>query len=312
MSYHRCVSTRLVWTTVFEEDLDRVYLLPEDKGALVSIGSKTMHLDEAGLHRWTVTLKGPVVGLGFSSREDSFFIAHEGGLRIVNRIGVTIKEVPLESPPVGFALDENAVLLSENDMKAFSREGRELWMTGSGGSHLTSFKGKLCVGKEGNVILFERSGKQLCQIDLNESLVSLDTTRELAVAGLRYKYLFLTEDCRVASEHTLDDSITALSADKNVAIALPHKVVLYDLDGNLKWTLPVDATWVFTRGEGIAVASGKKLSYYEDVGDKEVLYEIICRGESRCGTFVSSTYVRTCPKCRSERITMRITRKTLT
>lgn len=40
-------------------------------------------------------------------------------------------------------------------------------------------------------------------------------------------------------------------------------------------------------------------------------YEIMCRGQQKCGTFVSLKEVSKCPKCGSERIILRVVKKNL-
>ena len=102
------MSVRRIWEAESEEELGHIHLLAGNRGILASSGSKALYLDEAGLKRWTVSLKGRVVGLGFSPREETFFVAYENGMRLVNRIGVTIKEVPLASSPLDFTVSEIA------------------------------------------------------------------------------------------------------------------------------------------------------------------------------------------------------------
>ena len=303
------MSVRRIWEAESEEELGHIHLLAGNRGILASSGSKALYLDEAGLKRWTVSLKGRVVGLGFSPREETFFVAYENGMRLVNRIGVTIKEVPLASSPLDFTVSEIAAALTGKELLAFSREGRELWKADSGGSRVASFRRRVLVGDGRKLTAFSKAGRRIAEVDFSEEIVSLAPGEESLFVLLRHRFLSVTEDCEVTSEKTLDDSAVDLSADEYVAVLFPHRVVLYDPSGEERWLLSENATGVSTKGKGLAVAAGKRLSYYEEVGEKDVLYEIMCRGERRCGTFVSSSYIRQCPKCRSSRITVRIIRK---
>jgi hypothetical protein len=303
------VSVRQIWRAEFEEDVDRIHLLGGDGGVLASSGSKARFLDEAGLKRWTVTLKGEVVGFGFSSQENTFFIAYEGGIRLVNRIGVTVKEVPLDSTPVGFSVSEIAVALAEKELLAFSREGRELWKVDSGGSCVTSFRRRAYVGDGRHLAAYSNAGELVAEAELPEEIIALAPGKESLHALLTHHLLAVSEDCETVSEKALGDSAVDLSADEYVAVLLPTRVVLYDESGQDRWMLSEKASDVSTKGKGVAVAVGRRLSYYEEVGEKDVLYEIMCRGDRRCGTFVSTSYVRKCPKCRSPKITMRVVRK---
>jgi len=192
---------------------------------------------------------------------------------------------------------------------AFSREGRELWKADSGGSRVASFRRRIFVGDGRKLTAFSKAGRRIAEVDFSEQIVSLAPGEESLFVLLPHRFLSVTEDCEVTSEKTLGDSAVDLSADEYVAVLLPHRVVLYDPSGEEKWLLSGNATGVSTKGKGLAVAAGKRLSYYEEVGEKDILYEIMCRGERRCGTFVSSSHIRQCPKCRSSRITVRIIRK---
>ena len=40
--------------------------------------------------------------------------------------------------------------------------------------------------------------------------------------------------------------------------------------------------------------------------DVDVFYEILCRGDAKCGTFVSAVYTPLCPRCGSEKNVVRI------
>ncbi|MEE9490405.1 MAG: hypothetical protein V3V91_08215 [Thermoplasmata archaeon] len=303
------MSVRQIWKIESEERLDHIHLLAGERGILISSGSKTMFLDEAGLKRWTVSLKGRVVGFGFSPQEDAFSIAYENGIRLVNRIGVTMKEIPLASSPVDFAVSDIAAVLTEKELLAFSREGRELWKVDSGGKHVTCFRGRVFVGGGKNLTAFSKAGRCITEAEFPDAIVALASGRESLFVVLRHRLLSVTEDCDLTSERSLDDSAFDLSADEYVAVLHPHKVVLYDESGEERWLLRENASAVSTKGSGVAVAAGKQLSYHEEIGEGDILYEIMCRGDSRCGTFVSSSYIRQCPKCRSTRIMVRVIRR---
>ncbi|MFQ6107600.1 MAG: hypothetical protein ACE5QF_08480 [Thermoplasmata archaeon] len=305
------MGVRLVWRTEFDQDLDRICLLSGEKGVLVSTGRNARCLDEAGLQIWAVTLTGRVAGFGFSSQENVFFIAHEHGIRLVNRIGVTMRRVPLEAPPIDFSVSEIVAVVTESRVLAFSTDGRELWSTDFGGNSIASFRGRIFVGNMKRLVAYTRSGQQIAEMEVAERIIAISGGRDSLVVALPHRILFLTEDCELSHDRFLDDAVLGLSVDEFSAVLHHSKVALYDSDGEERWLLPGKVSQVSTKGKGIAIASGTDLLYYEEVGEKDVLFEIMCRGESRCGTFVSASYIRRCPKCRSERITARIVRKEL-
>lgn len=301
----------MIWKAEFGEELDRILLLAGDRGVLVSAGRKVLFLDEAGLQRWTVTLKGKVVGFGFSSHEAIFFIAYENGIRLVNRIGVTMKELPLASSPVDFVVSEMAVILTQAEVLVFARDGRELWKSDSGGNNLATFHDRIFLGNGKKLIAFTKAGREIAEMDFTEDIVALSGGENSLFVALPQKILSVTEDCEISLEKSLDDTVLGLSADELVAVLHSSKVALYDQNGEERWLFPAEASAISTEGKAVAVAVEKELSYFEEVGESDVLYEIMCRGESRCGTFVSSSYLRQCPKCKSSRITMRIVKRDL-
>jgi hypothetical protein len=66
-------------------------------------------------------------------------------------------------------------------------------------------------------------------------------------------------------------------------------------------------------GNSIAcITDDSSLLFLESVDeDTEIFYEILCRGEAKCGTFVSAVYTGLCPRCSSERNVVRIIKEKL-
>lgn len=297
---------RLIWATIIDDTLDRLWLSQDANGILVSSGSEATFLDQAGILKWKFSLKSPVLGFGFSPQENIFSIAHGTGIRLVNRIGVTMKEISVTSTLIDFISAEILVALTDAGLFAFANDGRELWSTDHVGSDIAFFRGKIYLTNGEKLLTFSKAGKLLKELDLPEKVVTLSAGKSSLLAASPRKLFSINEDCEVSWEQSLDDEIIGLSADEFVAVLHRSKIVLHDEKGEKMWVLPAEASSISTKGKALATGSNNNISYYEDVGDSEVFYEIMCRGESRCGTFVSSSYVRLCPKCRSERITLRI------
>ncbi len=63
-----------------------------------------------------------------------------------------------------------------------------------------------------------------------------------------------------------------------------------------------------SNGDAFALASASDdilfLEFIEE--EVEVFYEILCRGDAKCGTFVSAVYTPLCPRCGSEKNVVRI------
>lgn len=64
--------------------------------------------------------------------------------------------------------------------------------------------------------------------------------------------------------------------------------------------------------DAFALVKEKTVIFMKEMGDEEVFYEIMCRGSEKCGSFVSSRFLRRCPKCGAEKIILRIVKKKLT
>jgi outer membrane protein assembly factor BamB len=300
------VNIRLIWTTIIDGTLDGLWLSRDANGILVSSGSEAIFLEQAGIPKWKFSLKSPVLGFGFSPQENVFSIAHRSGIRLVNRIGVTMKEIPLTSTLIDFVSAEILAALTEAGLFAFANDGRELWSANYGGRNIAFFRGKIFLADGEKLLVLTKAGKLLKEGDLPEEVVALSAGRSSLFAASPRKIFSINEDCEISWEQGLDDEVIGLSADELVAVLHSSKVVLYDEKGAKLWGLPAEASSVSTEGKALATGSNNNISYYEEVGDSDVFYEIMCRGESRCGTFVSSSYVRLCPKCRSDRITLRI------
>lgn len=297
---------RLIWTTIIDDTLDRLWLSQDANGILVSSGSEAIFLDHAGIPKWKFSLKSPVLGFGFSPQENIFSIAHGTGIRLVNRIGVTMKKISVASTLIDFVSVEILVALTDAGLFAFANDGRELWSADYGGADITFLRGKIYLTDGEKLLMLSKAGKLLKDVDLPERVEMLSAGKNSLFAASPRKVFSINEDCEVVWEQALDDEIIGLSADEFVAVLHRSKIVLHDEKGEKMWVLPAEASSISTKGKALATGSNNNISYYEDVGDSEVFYEIMCRGESRCGTFVSSSYVRLCPKCRSERITLRI------
>jgi DNA-binding beta-propeller fold protein YncE len=81
-----------------------------------------------------------------------------------------------------------------------------------------------------------------------------------------------------------------------------------------------DELWMFSASEDLkrvsASRDGGSLALVDFSGDVmflefvdeevEVFYEILCRGDAKCGTFVSAVYSPLCPRCGSEKNVVRI------
>lgn len=263
-------------------------------------------MDQAGIPKWKFSLKSPALGFGFSPQENVFSVAHGTGIRLVNRIGVTMKEISLTSTLIDFASAEILVALTEAGLFAFANDGRELWSADYSGSDIAFFRGKIYLTDGEKLLALSKAGKLLKEVDVPDEVVMLSAGKSSLFAASPRKIFSINEDCEISWEQGLRDEVIGLSADEFVAVLHSSKIVLRDEKGEKLWALPAAVSSISTKGKALATGSNKNISYYEEVGDREVFYEIMCRGESRCGTFVSSSYIRLCPKCRSERITLRI------
>jgi hypothetical protein len=65
------------------------------------------------------------------------------------------------------------------------------------------------------------------------------------------------------------------------------------------------------KGFILSTVDGNLLSLERLDEDVEIFYEILCRGEKKCGTFVSAVYTDKCPRCSSDKTIVRIIKEKL-
>ena len=109
------------------------------------------------------------------------------------------------------------------------------------------------------------------------------------------------------SEETMD--VFAITND-NVLICLSKKgsaLWKHDMDEKVqKLAVSNDGKSFVLCTEGGSILSLERLE--EDI---EIFYEILCRGEKKCGTFVSVVYTDKCPRCSSDKTIVRIIKEKL-
>ncbi|HEQ79218.1 MAG TPA: hypothetical protein ENN76_03015 [Euryarchaeota archaeon] len=90
--------------------------------------------------------------------------------------------------------------------------------------------------------------------------------------------------------------------DKKTILANGKTVVLDDR-GSVIWEGSLSGTLVGSLEESFLVSKDGSIYAYALIKDEqELFFEILCKGKSRCGTFVSSAYTRRCPCCKGEDI----------
>ncbi len=146
---------------------------------------------------------------------------------------------------------------------------------------------KVVTGKSNKsslLLSLDHEGNQISQIEIEGHIKALDyaqKTDEIVAVTKENSILNLTSEGVVLSKYEVDFNIQKLATSKDAK----SFVALDDLSNVLFMEILDD--------------------------DTEVFYEILCRGKAKCGTFVSAVYTVQCPKCASERNTVRIIKEKL-
>lgn len=241
-------------------------------------------------------------------------VACKDALTFLNSDGDEKKEIPLDSEPMQVLAGETIDLLAGNELHVFDSDWEPLGKIQldimaeaiiRNGSHFI-------VATEDSIIDVNGEGAVQWDRGFDQGISSL------ASAGERV-YLASGRDV-----HALDskgESLWKESFPNHAKHIVSNGVILVILEGGTAFMDPETHEIVSRIGHGFSLghlgdntavfASERTVEFYEDVGDMDVFYEIMCRGERKCGTFVSSEFVDKCPKCGASKIILRVEKKRL-
>lgn len=241
-------------------------------------------------------------------------VACKDALTFLNSDGDEKKKIPLDSEPVQVLAGETVDLLAENELHAFDSDWEPLRKVQldvkaeaiiRNGSHFI-------VATEDSVIDVNGEGAVQWDRGFDQGVSSL------ASAGER---IYLASGREVHALDSKGESLWKESFSDHVKHIVSNGMILVILEGGTVFMDPETHEIVSRIDHGFSLghlsdntavfASERTVEFCEDVGDMDVFYEIMCRGERKCGTFVSSEFVDECPKCGASKIILRVEKKEL-
>jgi hypothetical protein len=228
-------------------------------------------------------------------------IACKDTLTILNSDGDEKMEMPLDIDPNQVLTGKHIILLTGNELQTFDLEGAPL--------------GKFELDFDVKAMVQQGSGFVASGVDTVFNLDSegkskwkkkfdLEVTSMAAAGGEIY--------LAAGWKEGLPSHIKQIDVDEAVLVILEDSAVFLDLETHEQAArIDTDFSLGHTRENTAVFGSDKTVDFYEDVGDMDVYYEIMCRGEQKCGTFVSSEFMKQCPKCGASKIILRVEKKKL-
>jgi outer membrane protein assembly factor BamB len=284
------------------------------RGGVVAASKRILRTyDLDGEMRWRQGLKSDFRDLA-PLPDGGIVVACRDSLTFLNSDGDEKKVIPLDSEPVQVLAEGRVDLLSGNELHAFDSEWEPLGKVQLDikaeaiirhGSHFIA-------ATEDSIVEVNGEGEVQWEMQLDRGISSLVS------AGER---IYLASGREVHALDSKGDVLWKESFPNHIKQIDSNGVILIIFEGGTEFLDPGTRESVsrvdrgFSLGqlsENTAVfASDKSVEFYEDVGDMDVFYEIMCRGERKCGTFVSSEFVNECPKCGASKIILRVEKKRL-
>jgi outer membrane protein assembly factor BamB len=272
---------------------------------------RTYDLD--GEMRWRQGLKSDFRDVAPLS-DGGMVVACKEALTFLNSDGDEKEEIPLDSEPVQVLAGEKVDLLGGNELQTFNLDWEPL--------------GKVQLEVKAEAII--RHGSQFI-VATEDSIIEVNSEgtvqwdrrfdqgiSSLASAGDR---IYLASGREVHALDSKGESLWSENFPNHVRQIDSNGVILVVLEGEAVLIDPGTHGTVSRIERGFSLGqisdntavfvSGKSVEFFEDVGDMDVYYEIMCRGERKCGTFVSSEFVNQCPKCGASKIILRVEKKRL-
>jgi len=241
-------------------------------------------------------------------------IACKDTLTILNSDGDEKMEMPLDIDPNQVLTGKDIVLLTGNELQTFDLEGAPL------GRFELDFDVKAMVQQgsgfvasgEDTIFNLDSEGKSKWKKKFDLEVTSMAAADGETYLAAGRDIHVLDSDGEPLWKEGLPSHIKQIDVDEAVLVILEDSAVFLDLETHEK-AARIDSGFSLghTRENTAVFGSDKTVDFYEDVGDMDVYYEIMCRGEQKCGTFVSSEFVRQCPKCGASKIILRVEKKKL-
>jgi hypothetical protein len=305
------------FATIWKRDVGDTVLglcyLDGRRGVAVASQQTVRTYDLDGEMRWRHSLRNDFRGLA-PLPNGGLVIACRDALTILNSDGDVKHETPLDTNPIRVLAGNDIVLLAGRELQTFDSEGEPI------GKVELDFEAREVVRYEsGFVAALEDAIGELDSGGVMEWKKVFDLGVTSLVATGNDIYLATGREVRVLDSkggplwmEEFPGHVKHIDVGENLLVILEDSAVFIDLETHQKTSRIDGAFSLGYLNENTAVFAWERtVDFREDVGDRDVYYEIMCRGERKCGTFVSSEFVSQCPKCGANKIIFRVEKKKL-
>ncbi|TET89107.1 MAG: hypothetical protein E3J35_11205 [Methanomassiliicoccales archaeon] len=302
-----------LWEREVGDNIRGVSFLRDQEGVVVASERVARMFDYDGEMQWRYSLGSDFRGIA-SLSDGGCVIAVKDGLVLLDSEGERRKETSLNKEPRAISTNNKIGLLA----------GSELMMLDPGGDSMVravlDFEPELLAHNDQGFILANRdsieslepkgSSRWREQVDYPIASIAAHGQDVYVVTGKEVKKL--DKNGEEVWNKDLGDEIRQIDVGKYLLALLGNEAILLNTEtSDPVWNLNGEFTLGSIDKEELALARERTIIFMRDVGEEEVFYEVMCRSKEKCGTFVSTKFLRRCPKCGAERIILRIVRKKL-
>jgi hypothetical protein len=305
------------FATIWRRDVGDIVLGVEHllgrRGVVVASRRIVRAYDLDGEMRWRHGLKGDFRDFAPLPNGD-IAVIDEGLLSLLNSDGDNKVEMALENNPVGVLAGESIILLAGNEIRRLDLEGESLGKAelDLDAESIIRFGPDFMVSTEDSITKIDPEGGVQWKKDLDLEATSMAAAEDSMYLASGREVLALDRKGETVWKREFQDHVKNIDAEGVLLVITEGEATFLDLSTHESITqIHGDFSLGKLSGDTVVLASDKTVGFHEDVGDVDVFYEIMCRGEQKCGTFVSSEFVNSCPKCGAGKIIIRVEKKKL-
>lgn len=305
------VRIKQIWAVDLMGKLEKLVYSPQLMAIISSSGKKVVCLEDNGIIRWTSLMDKEITGVGILPQQGFLAIAYGDEVQLLSKIGITQKRIKVSKPIKDMDARNILATLTEDSVVILDAIGRVHLELPFRGDSISLSKDRILLSSANTLRAISLKGSVEWSVDLDKKILGVAQIGEKYVCATSDLIYVLDKGGENVWQKDLVGKCGGMSADKYIFLHMEKDGLLLGSDAEEKWRFPGKVEVSSTHGDSLFVASGNKLALFEDVGNKDVFYEITCRGEGKCGTFVSWRYLTECPKCHSKKIGMRIVKRRL-
>ncbi len=281
---------KILWVYNIEGEAGGIAAAKNSRMAFIASSSGMIHcLDKNGLLSWEYESGGPLLAIDYSQEGKKIIASSRNGtIYYLNDEGKIITKADLKE-----SIDIVAITKAGEMSLAAGENNKLFCMDGMGNVQWEkTFEEKIgdaALSSDGEIIAvachdsrvhtFDRDGTEKWKQELGGPVLALDVVEQ---SNRIFTCIF-------------NKGVVGLDSQG-------AELFMFETVENMEKIAASEEGDAFV----VVSASGDVLHLEFIEEDMEVFYEILCRGDAKCGTFVSAVYTPLCPRCGSEKNVVRI------